>query len=158
LLVDGHLDPDIIGMLRSGDLAVAGLLPDENRWRLALLKCAYLGYCMVYGVPSGKIADCVRAQLIAARDADGPSSVPFSDLAMGLLVSRQSEPAADIPPLVYAVAREPKRDLRGVLLAGCIFVAWHFRLAAGHVPLRQLSIGIKGVGPKVDGTILFVDG
>jgi hypothetical protein len=158
LLVDGHVDPDIIGMLRSGDLAVAGLLPDENRWRLALLKCAYLGYCMVDGVPTGRIADRVRAQLIAARDADGPSSVPFSDLAMGLLVSRQSEPAADIPPLVYAVAREPKRDLPGVLLAGCIFVAWHFWLAAGQVPSRELSMGINVVGPKIDGTILSVNG
>jgi hypothetical protein len=46
LVVDGGHDPAIIDMLKSGEVDLAGLLPDRDRYRLALLKHAYLaGAC-----------------------------------------------------------------------------------------------------------------
>src|SRR5689334_3212670 len=67
LLLDGRHDPAIIDMLRSGQVDIAGLLPDRNRYRLALLKHAYLAGCMMFGVLQGEAADEVRHDLITAR-------------------------------------------------------------------------------------------
>ena len=73
---------------------------------MALLKHAYLAACMTYGVLEGEVADLIRADLVAARDADGPQNVPTSALALGQRVSRGGEPTPGIPPLVRAVAQE----------------------------------------------------
>jgi len=57
LLMNGRYDPAITDMLKSGQVDLAGLLPDGNRYHLALLKHAYLAACMKFGVLQGDAAD-----------------------------------------------------------------------------------------------------
>lgn len=52
-------------MLNSGHVDLAGLLPDLNRYRLALLKQMYLAACMRFGYPKA-----------TRRTSSGPTSSP----------------------------------------------------------------------------------
>jgi hypothetical protein len=83
--MNGRYDPAIVDMLKSGQVDLAGLLPDRNRYHLALLKHAYLAACMKFGVLQGDAADEIRRDLIAARTpqaarpcqrVDSPSALP----------------------------------------------------------------------------------
>jgi len=47
------------------------MLPDRNRYRLALLKHAYLAACLKFGVLSGAWADEIRRDLVAALSLPG---------------------------------------------------------------------------------------
>jgi hypothetical protein len=116
LVLNGRYDRAIIDMLASGQVDLTGLLPDSNRYRLALLKHAYLAACLRFGVPEGDGADQVSPDLIAARDAPSRHDVPESRLALGLTVLRRQEPPAEpIPPVVRAVAHEATGTREGIL-------------------------------------------
>jgi hypothetical protein len=158
LVVEGTYHPDLRGMLESGEVELAGLLPDWNRVNLALLKHAYLAACVTYGVLEGDVADLIRADLVAARDADGPQNVPTSALALGQRVSRGGEPTLGIPPLVRAIAQEADGPGPGVVLGGWVFVSWYYRIPAGRKATpqqRQLNVPLT-VGRKADGTVSSV--
>jgi hypothetical protein len=158
LVVEGKYHPDVTDMLEGGEVELAGLLPDWNRVNLALLKHAYLAACMTYGVLEGEVADLIRADLVAARDADGPQNVPTSALALGQRVSRGGEPTPGIPPLVRAVAQEADGPGPGVVLGGWVFVSWYYRIPAGQKAApqrRQLNVPLT-VGRKADGTVSSV--
>lgn len=159
LLLDVQSHPAIIDMLNSGQVDLAGLLPDHNRYRLALLKHAYLAACMRFGVLDGEAADEVRHDLIAARDAASRQDVPHSRLALGLTVLRFHEPASPVTaPVVRAVAHETTGPCDGVLLAGRVFVSWSSRLTDDRraATPRQLRATLH-VGGHVDGTVSSVD-
>lgn len=52
--------------------------PDPHRYRLAALKSAYLGACLLLGeIPESPDADEIRTEILAARDL-GPGSDPTS--------------------------------------------------------------------------------
>jgi hypothetical protein len=155
LLMNGHYDRAITDMLKSGQVDLAGLLPDRNRYHLALLKHAYLAACMKFGVLQGDAADQVRRDLIAARDAANRKAVPESALALGLTVLRQHQPFRPVTaPVVRAVAHEPNGPCHGVLLAGRVFVSWSSRLLDIHQPAapRQVRATLQ-VGSRLNGTV-----
>jgi hypothetical protein len=157
LLMNGRYDPAIIDMLKSGQVDLAGLLPDRNRYHLALLKHAYLAACMKFGVLQGDAADEIRRDLIAARDAASRQAVPESRLALGLTVLRRHQPASPVTaPVVTAVAHEPTGPCHGVLLAGRVFVSWSSRPVDVHEPAasRQLRATLQ-VGGRLDGARLL---
>jgi hypothetical protein len=157
LLMNGHYDPAIIDMLKSGQVDLAGLLPDRNRYHLALLKHAYLAACMKFGVLQGDAADEIRQDLIAARDAASRQAVPESRLALGLTVLRRHQPSSPVTaPVVTAVAHEPTGPCHGVLLAGRVFVSWSSRPVDVHEPAasRQLRATLQ-VGGRLDGARLL---
>jgi hypothetical protein len=157
LLMNGRYDPAIIDMLKSGQVDLAGLLPDRNRYHLALLKHAYLAACMKFGVLQGDAADEIRRDLIAARDAASRQAVPESRLALGLTVLRCHQPSSPVTaPVVTAVAHEPTGPCHGVLLAGRVFVSWSSRPVDVHEPAasRQLRATLQ-VGGRLDGARLL---
>jgi hypothetical protein len=159
LLMNGRYDPAIIDMLKSGQVDLAGLLPDRNRYRLALLKHAYLAACMRFGVPQGDKADEIRRDLMAARDAASRMDVPESRLALGLTVLRRYQPCRPgTAPVVWAVAQVPTGPCNGVLLAGCVFVSWSSRpfdvqQSAAPQHLRA-TLQVRG---RLDGTVPSID-
>lgn len=64
----GALPPAVDPMLRSGSFSMTYRPPDSRRYRLALLKHAYLAACLYLGyVPGIPEADEIRHDLIAAR-------------------------------------------------------------------------------------------
>jgi hypothetical protein len=155
LLMNGPYDPAITDMLKSGQVDLGGLLPDRNRYHLALLKHAYLAACMKVGVLQGEVADQIRRDLIAARDVASRKAVPESTLALGLTVLRQHEPFRPVTaPVVRAVAHERTGPCHGVLLAGRVFVSWSSRAVDVHQPAapRQLRVALQ-VSGRLDGTV-----
>jgi HNH endonuclease len=161
LVIDGGHDPAVIDMLNSGHVEMEVRMPDRNRYRLALLKHAYLAACLKFGVPDGEAADQVRRDLIGARDARSIQDVPRSRLALGLIVARlATAKPAPVPPVVWAVAQEPDGPGHGVLLGGRIFVSWssgpiaddEAAVEAGPVRLDLV------VGGSMPGTVSSVDG
>lgn len=159
LLLSGNIDPAIEEMLRSGEIELAGLLPDENRYRLALLKHSYLAVCLQFGILEGADSDHVRRDLIAARDAAGRMNVPHSPLAMGLTVIRHNGATAlASAPLVRAIVHLGEEPIEGVLLAGRVFVSWSstFNPDQGPDQNRHLQVSMQ-VGKPISGTVTSVD-
>jgi hypothetical protein len=160
LLMNGRYDRAIAGMLNSGQVDLMALRPDENRYRIALLKHAYLAACMKFGVPQGRVADDVRRDLVAARDAVDRWTVPRSRLAFGLTVLRRHEPLSIVvPPVVWATAYEGATSYEGVLLAGWVFSSWPPRAVEDHSAQAapEIRIGLQ-VGGRVDGVVASADG
>jgi hypothetical protein len=108
--------------------------------------------CLTYGVLEGEVADEIRRDLIAAREAENRRNVPASRMAAGLMIFRTYEPTAD-EPAIGAVLHDPAGLVEGVLLAGRIFVSWSSVLPA-DVPRadRRLSRRLL-VGFPVKGTV-----
>jgi hypothetical protein len=159
LLMDGKFDPAILEMLASGQVDLAGMLPDHNRYRLALLKHAYLAACLRFGVLVGEAADEIRRDLVAARDAASRLDVPVSPIALGLTVIRFTEPRPDITaPLIRAVADEPAGPCEGVILAGRIFVSWSSLAGSENQAIapRHLTATLT-VGGRIEGIVAAAD-
>jgi hypothetical protein len=142
-------------MLESGEVDLDALLPDWNRCSLALLKQAYLAACLTYGVLEGEVADEIRRDLVAARDAENRQSVPTSRLALGMMIFRTYEPITD-EPLIRAVLHDPAGPVEGALLVGRIFVSWSSAIPAEMPPSeRRLSRRLV-VGTPTKGTVTSV--
>ncbi|MCM4078305.1 HNH endonuclease [Paractinoplanes hotanensis] len=156
LVVDGRAHRDLGTMLASGELDLDAVLPNWDRCKIALLKHAYLAACLTYGVIEGEVADEIRRDLVAARDAKSRQDVPMSRLAMGLTVCRTYEPTTD-EPAIRAVLHEPSGDVEGVLLVGRIFVSWSSAVSAEapEVGRRQLGRTLE-VGAPAQGTVTSV--
>ncbi|GAA2208283.1 hypothetical protein GCM10009850_037410 [Nonomuraea monospora] len=159
-LLSGNIDPAIDEMLRSGEIELAGLLPDENRYRLALLKHSYLAACLRFGILEGADSDHVRRDLITARDVTGRMNAPHSPLAMGLTVIRHDGATAlASAPLVRAVVHLDEEPVEGVLLVGRVFVSWSSTFDPGQSPPdqnRHLQVSMQ-VGRPISGTVASVD-
>lgn len=159
-MMDGGFDPAISEMLSGGDVDLVAYLPDCNRYRIALLKHAYLASCLEFGVPEGQAADLVRHDLIAARDSAGRDYVPLSRVALGLTVLRsyESTPAVNQPATVAVVQQPDGLCMDGVLLAGRIFVSWS-SLPSYDDELgkpRRVQFRLK-VGGMIEGTLSLDD-
>jgi hypothetical protein len=114
-----------------GDVDLRWRSVDFRRCWLALLKQAYLAFCLRYGIPDDPGANEIRTELIAVRDARSHADLPASPLSERLLVAAQRTAMAGLPPLVEARAMYQSGPIPGVLLVGRVFVGW----AIG--PLRQ---------------------
>jgi hypothetical protein len=158
LLIDGKSDPDLEEMLGSGEVDLTGLLPDRNRYRLALLKQAYLAMCIkLKDVPQGALPEQVRHDLIATRNAPRRQDVPISTLALGQVVRRFDRPISTNPAML-AIYNEEGNKCPGVLLVGRVFVAWEFRGTSDERSLGTDKIeGHLHVGEPIRGTVTSVD-
>ena len=107
-----------------GDMDLRWRSVDFRRCWLALLKQAYLAFCLRYGVPDADDADEIRNELIAVRDAQRRSDLPASPLAERLIVAAQATAVPGLPPLVEARAMNESGPIPGVLLVGRVFVGW----------------------------------
>lgn len=135
LFVDQKVSPEIMEMLASGEWRMHYRQPDPRRYRLALLKHAYLAACLyLHRVPDTPDARAIRAVLLAARDTPRGGQPPESPLADRLAIHR-SHSGTQGPPLALATPQHAEDDRdREILisLAGVLFVSWPFRdLPAG---------------------------
>jgi hypothetical protein len=154
LLFDGVQD-EVTEMFKSGDVDFEAILPDWNRCSLALLKQAYLSACMTYGILEGELADDVRRELIAARDAKTKQSVPVGKLAAGLTIYRTYDPITS-EPLMRAVVHDQNGPIEGVLLAGRVFVSWSMTVGV-DVPRGASRVGRRLLlGTPQTGTVTAV--
>jgi hypothetical protein len=124
---DGDLPQAVDPMLRSGSFTMTYRPPDSRRYRLALLKHAYLAACLYLGyVPGIPDADEIRHDLMAARDTPRRDQPPSSRLAERLKFYRSGR-GRQGPPLAIVAARRPGEDPEPLIsLAGTLFVSWPF--------------------------------
>lgn len=155
LVVEGRAHPDLPAMLASGEIALDAPLPNWGRCMTALLKHAYLAACLVYGRLEGEVADEIRRDLVAARDAKSRQDVQVSKLAMGLTVCRTYDPSTD-EPAIRATLHEPAGDVEGVLLVGRIFVSWSSAVAEETPDVDQRLSTTLQVGAPIRGTVASV--
>ncbi|MDP9451966.1 MAG: HNH endonuclease [Actinomycetota bacterium] len=155
LVIDGRADPAVVDMLNSGQVDLSAYLPDRNRWRLGLLKHAFVAACLQFGALEGAEADAVRGDLIAARDAPTRHDVPRSPLALGLTVLRSHDGPVVEWPVVYALANVDGTPTHGVLLGGTTFVSWSSEPRDEVAHAAQLSVPLV-VGARLEGVVSSV--
>ncbi|MFG1861922.1 HNH endonuclease [Microbispora bryophytorum] len=160
LLLSGRkIDPAVDDMLRGGEVELHVTPPNENRYRLGLLKQSYLAACLQFGFLESEAGDLVRRELLAARDAVSRRDVPISPLAWGLTVYRHHETRRlTSAPLVRALAHSEEESIEGVLLAGRVFVSWSSRVDPDRPPCREpepFQVRLQ-VGEPTNGTVSSV--
>lgn len=133
LFPESESDPTFQEMLESGSVLMHYSPPEPRLWSAAALKHAYLATCVcLRQIPMTPVADQVRAELLAVRDATRGKE-PFGEIAAGLRLSRSYAPASG--PTVALVALQTDGgeivDV-GLSLAGTLFVSW---------PLEPLQLG-----------------
>lgn len=122
---NGFVDPAISTMLQGSKLEVQFTVPDPARIRLAILKSAYLGACLIMKeIPQSRLADAVRTELIAARDAPKNARLELSEHAQSLKVGRSYAPARVGEVGLGAVQKEDGALEYIVSLAGVLAVTW----------------------------------
>jgi hypothetical protein len=137
LFPDAELAAEVEAMLRAGTFQLHYRAPDPQRFRIALLKHAYLAACLYLGyVPDIDEAVAIREVLVAMRDAPRRGRPPAEPLAERLAVYRSGRPAAG--PHLAIMKTQPAEVAGGVppyliSLAGSLFVSWPFSV----VPRRR---------------------
>lgn len=128
-LVDGQLAPEVKQMLASGKLDMHYRPSEPRRYKLALLKHAYLAACLHRkDVPDTELARAIRADLVTARDAITDAQLPESKPARRINVYR-SHLGRQGPPLALVAKQDPSGEIEPevlISLAGVIFVTWPF--------------------------------
>jgi hypothetical protein len=141
LFVDGELTAEVEQMIASGDWRMHYREPDPRRWRMALLKHAYLAACLYFGsVPDTADARTIRADLLAVRDLPRNSGPPPCEAANRLKVYR-SHVGAQGPTLALVARPGAEDDAEPeilISLAGALFVSWPIR---DLLPGRWESVG-----------------
>lgn len=129
LLPEGFIDPQITEKFGAGanfDLHYSP--PDQRRVRIAALKSAYLGACLIAGeILMTPEAEQVRAELMAARELRRSDSVILGPAATSMRLARSQGPAA--PGEIALVHSQPSDDTAphfAVSLAGTLLVSWVF--------------------------------
>jgi hypothetical protein len=156
-LPEGSSDPAVGDILAAGgDVTLEVSPPDENRWRLALLKSMYLALCIKVGVPGGEPADLMRAELLAVRDAKRTADVPLSPIALGLTVLRHWGDPITEESVVLAEIQLETGPVLGFLLAGRVFVSTSSSWSkATTAPTGRLVYQLQ-VGAPVSGEVASV--
>jgi len=95
VLTATRADPAIAAMLDAGgEFGIEFCEAEETRYRVALLKHAYIAACLHLGtIPDGEAAAAVRAELLAVRDAPDRDELPASPIAQCLRFGRSYRPA-----------------------------------------------------------------
>lgn len=117
-------DPAVREMLEAGgEITMIVTEARPARIEVALLKHAYLAACLHLGeVPQGSVADAVRAELIAVRDATDRNVLPATPLAGSLDYGRSYEPAGSSLHLAL-VASQGRAPVLAILL-GSVWASW----------------------------------
>lgn len=129
LLPEGFVDPQIARKFGPGtnfDLHYSP--PDRRRVRLAALKNAYLGACLVSGeILTTPEAEQVRAELMEARELRRRDPIVLGPAARAIRLARSQGPA--VPgqvALVHATPSDETDPHFAVSLAGTLLVSWVF--------------------------------
>ncbi|MFK3736031.1 HNH endonuclease, partial [Streptomyces sp. NPDC088090] len=123
----GRIDPDIAEqMVPESTLEVMFTPPDPNRYRLAALKSAYLGACLLTrSIPETPEADSIRAELMHARNLRTRERPEISPLCANLTVAKTDGPAA--PGEIALVRTRPSDGAApevAISLARTLLVSW----------------------------------
>lgn len=127
LLLDGTIDSEIHEKLRpGGGFTLIYSLPDSNRYRLAALKSAYLGACVLLrAIPMTPEADAVRAELMAARDLPRRSRPAIGEQPGRIRIGRSRGVAS--PGEILLVRTKPTDGSEpeyAISLADALLVTW----------------------------------
>ncbi len=141
-------------MLNSGQVDLSAYLPDRNRWRLGLLKHAFVAACLQFGAFEGAEADAVRGDLIADRDAPTRHDVPEAPSPSASPCFGHDGPVVEWP-VVYALANVDGTPTHGVLLGGTTFVSWSSEPRDEVAHGAQLSVPLV-VGARLEGVVSSV--
>jgi hypothetical protein len=141
LFVDGDLTPEVQQMFASGNLNINYRVPDPRRYKMALLKHAYLAACLhLQSVPDTDEAGAIRAALLAVRDTPRNQRPPEFGAADRIKVFR-SHAGTQGPPLALVAREAPGNNTEPevlISLAGVLFVSWPFTdLPPGTWQARQ---------------------
>jgi hypothetical protein len=100
-------------------------MPDSAVLHLAALKHAYLAACLhLRHIPDGRLADQIRADLIAGRDAPDLRSIPTSQIAESLTLWRGYDGARGYSLALLQVVDSEDAGSFAISLAGSIAVSW----------------------------------
>lgn len=125
LFPESESDSTFQEMLKSGSVLMQYSPPEPRLWQAAALKHAYLAACVcLRQIPMTPLADQVRAELLAVRDATRGHE-PFGEIAAGLRLSRSYAPASG-PAVSLVALRSDGGEIVdvGLSLAGTLFVSW----------------------------------
>jgi hypothetical protein len=130
--------------------------PDRARRRIALMKHAYLAYCIAFGTSDNEVLAQVRSDLIRARNASRREEVQPSPSADALLVLRSPAPHAKLSSITTATVQHPDGSFDGVILAGRVFVSWPTSMGPSRRPpeLRTERTMVElAIGHPIGGVI-----
>lgn len=127
VLLLGRVDPAIRSRFGPGtQLSMSFAEPDRARYRLAALKNAYLGACLMRRqIPETPQAVAIRAELVAARDAGRREALEVSPLCDGLQIWKSHGPA--VPGEIALVCIQPPdaaSPIFALSLARTLVVSW----------------------------------
>ena len=127
LLLEGAIDSEIHKKLRpGGEFRLIYSRPDSNRYRLAALKSAYLGACVLLrAIPMTPEADAVRVELMAARDLPRRSRPVIGEQSDRIRIGRSGGVAT--PGEILLVRTKPTDGSEpeyAISLAGTLLVTW----------------------------------
>jgi len=125
VLTATRADPAIAEMLNAGgEVGIEFYEAEETRYRVALLKHAYLAACLYLGaIPECRAAVAVRAELIAVRDAQDRNDLPASPIAQSLRIGRSYRPHDGVLFLAWMTREDEEEPALAVVLGGLV-VSW----------------------------------
>lgn len=106
-----------------GEFGIEFCEAEETRYRVALLKHAYVAACLHLGtIPDGEAAAAVRAELLAVRDAPDRDELPASPIAQCLRFGRSYRPTDGALFLAWTtwVDEEEEEPALAVVLGGLV--------------------------------------
>lgn len=126
LIPEHPLNPDLEPLFTSGAFVMEYHVPDHAVWSLAALKHAYLGACLLLQrVPDSPLAQQVRNDLVAVRDAAARQALPGSAIAKSLRTARSMKRASGpTVSLVALVLPDGTIADAGLSFAGTLFISW----------------------------------
>lgn len=126
LIPEYPLHPDLEPLFTSGKFEIEYRIPDRAIWSLAALKHAYLGACLLLQrIPDSPLAQRVRHDLLAVRDARARDALPESAVAQSLRIARSMRRASG-PAISLVALIRPDGTMAdaGLSFAGTLFVSW----------------------------------
>jgi len=125
VLTATRADSAIPAMLDAGgEFGMEFCEAEESRYRVALLKHAYLTACLHLGtIPDGEAAAAVRAELLAVRDAPDRDDLPASPIAQALRIGRSYRPHDGALFLAWMTREDEEEPLLAIVLGGFV-VSW----------------------------------
>lgn len=128
IVVLGEGTPAEKQILNSGEFDLLVTKLDERRYRIGALKQIYLAYCLLKRqVPYDPLSIAVRSALVAARDAPNNRSVPKSQIAADLAMSRSLLEPSDPAVALCKAFPESGKPWEGAIFARSVAIAWPSR-------------------------------
>ncbi|MCX4639895.1 HNH endonuclease [Streptomyces platensis] len=128
LLLDrGKMDREIQQkMVVDSTITMTYSLPDPRRYRLAAMKSAYLGACLITkSIPETAEANAIRDELMDVRELDSQQRPKISPLCRDLMIAKSQGPST--PGEIALVQTRPPnggRPMFAISLARTLLVSW----------------------------------